>query len=265
MCFIEMKLIIRADDFGFSPAVNYGEITAIKTGLVKSVGLMVNMPGTKQALRMLRDFPEVCLGLHANLVVGKPCANPAKVTSLIQSNGDFISSRTYREQLKKGVEVYTDELAVRIEIESQINCFYQLTGKLPEYIDTHAVHSDHLFSVVKSVAKQYNIMFLATDPSYSTNLSKNPTRLSSSSDFYQNGGTPDKYIDKIGSEMSRDCNSFSYIVIHPGYLDDDVFSKSSFTTMRTHDVAMITSEKTKQWLEENQVQIVSHRALKEIG
>ena len=53
-------------------------------------------------------------------------------------------------------------------------------------------------------------------------------------------------------------------MIHPGYLDDIVLAKSSFTQIRTHDVAMIKSKNTKKWLEDHQVQLLSHRALKEV-
>ena len=133
---------------------------------------------------------------------------------------------------------------------------------MPEYIDTHAVHSDHLYSVVRELAKEYNIIFLATDPKFSANLSTNPIRLSSSATFYQQGGNPDNYINLISNELVK--NKFSYIVIHPGYLDDIVMAKSSFTQIRTHDVAMIKSKNTKKWFEDHQVQLLSHRALKEV-
>lgn len=38
-----MKLIIRADDLGFSEGVNYGIVKAVKDGVVTSVGMMPNM------------------------------------------------------------------------------------------------------------------------------------------------------------------------------------------------------------------------------
>ncbi len=48
-----MKMIIRADDFGFSEAVNYGILKAFRGGLVKNIGLMSNMPYAKQALDLI--------------------------------------------------------------------------------------------------------------------------------------------------------------------------------------------------------------------
>ena len=50
-----MKMIIRADDFGFSEAVNYGILKAFQGGLVKNIGLMSNMPYAKQAFDMIRE------------------------------------------------------------------------------------------------------------------------------------------------------------------------------------------------------------------
>lgn len=38
------KLIIRADDLGYSEAVNRGIEKTVREGVVRSVGLMPNMP-----------------------------------------------------------------------------------------------------------------------------------------------------------------------------------------------------------------------------
>ena len=39
-----IRLIVRADDLGYSEAVNYGIEKSIKDGIVHSVGLMPNKP-----------------------------------------------------------------------------------------------------------------------------------------------------------------------------------------------------------------------------
>ena len=46
------KLIINADDFGLSEAVNYGIISAHKTGVVTSTSTMANMPGFEHAMEL---------------------------------------------------------------------------------------------------------------------------------------------------------------------------------------------------------------------
>lgn len=256
-----MDLIIRADDFGFSSAVNAGAKDALKSGLVKSIGLLINMPGALEAVRLIRDFPDVALGLHANLVVGSPISNPLEIPTLFQSDGRFITSKTYRQKLKNQEKIYTNQANIKKELEAQIHRFFELTGKLPDYIDTHAVGTSELFSVVATLASKYKLPFLAHDPKFNTNIKNDPKRLSSSSQFYMSGGLPERYIDFLGHEILKSTNDISYIVVHPGYLDDLVMKLSSFTTIRTNDVTMLTNIRTKNWIETHDIKLVSHRTL----
>lgn len=43
------KLIINADDFGYSRGVNYGIIDAYKLGILTSATFMTNMPGARHS------------------------------------------------------------------------------------------------------------------------------------------------------------------------------------------------------------------------
>ena len=38
------KILIRADDLGYSEGVNYGIAKSVKDGIIGSVGVMTNMP-----------------------------------------------------------------------------------------------------------------------------------------------------------------------------------------------------------------------------
>lgn len=98
-----MKMIIRADDFGFSEAVNYGILKAFRGGLVKNIGLMSNMPYAKQAFDMIRE-ENVTLGLHVNLILGSPCARPEQIPSLLNMDGKFLSSRVRRREMEEGID-----------------------------------------------------------------------------------------------------------------------------------------------------------------
>lgn len=49
------KLLIRADDIGYSEAVTAGILSALESGLVKSAGLMVNMPFTEKSVELIKD------------------------------------------------------------------------------------------------------------------------------------------------------------------------------------------------------------------
>lgn len=49
------QILIRADDLGYSRAVNYGIYDAIHNGIINNVGVMVNMPATEHGLDLLKN------------------------------------------------------------------------------------------------------------------------------------------------------------------------------------------------------------------
>ena len=75
-------LIINADDFGLTRAVNQGIVEAHEAGCVTSTSLLVNLPGFDDALARLRAAPRLGVGLHLNLTAGSPVAGAAAVPTL---------------------------------------------------------------------------------------------------------------------------------------------------------------------------------------
>ncbi|MCR5229384.1 MAG: ChbG/HpnK family deacetylase, partial [Solobacterium sp.] len=104
------QLLIRADDLGFSEAVNYGIEKTVKEGLIRSVGIMTNMPAASHGVRLL-DGCDVCYGQHTNICAGFPLSDPAVIPSLVQENGEFRTSSEYRKAYKEGRDfVVLDEV-----------------------------------------------------------------------------------------------------------------------------------------------------------
>ena len=60
-------LIVNADDFGASTGINRGIVEAHENGIVTSASLMVDMPGTSDAVRYARAPSKLDLGLHVVL------------------------------------------------------------------------------------------------------------------------------------------------------------------------------------------------------
>ena len=69
------KILIRADDLGYSEGINYGIAKSVREGIIKSVGIMTNMPAAEQGLKLLVDI-DVCYGQHTNICIGKPLSDP---------------------------------------------------------------------------------------------------------------------------------------------------------------------------------------------
>ena len=83
-----MKLIMRADDLGFSDGVNYGIYKSVVDGVITSVGMMPNMASAKHGYELVKDL-DIALGQHSNICVGKPLSDPKLIPSLVQKNGNL--------------------------------------------------------------------------------------------------------------------------------------------------------------------------------
>lgn len=88
-----MKIMVRADDLGYSRGVNYGIYDTVKNGVIKNIGFMVNMPDSVEGYELVKDL-DVCLGQHTNVCIGTPISDPKLIPSLVDENGQFKSSRT---------------------------------------------------------------------------------------------------------------------------------------------------------------------------
>lgn len=61
------KLVVNADDFGRSSAINQGIIEGHQKGIVTSTSLMTDREGFDEAVRMAKANPRLGIGLHLDL------------------------------------------------------------------------------------------------------------------------------------------------------------------------------------------------------
>lgn len=60
-----MKVIMNADDFGFSKGVNWAILEGFQQGILTSTSLMVNMPGFDHAVSLMKQYPDLLhVGIH---------------------------------------------------------------------------------------------------------------------------------------------------------------------------------------------------------
>jgi len=148
------RLIVNADDFGISAGVNQGILEANKHGIVTSTSLMVNMPYADEAVRMKKSLaPRLGLGLHLTLSWGKPILPAREVPSLVTSDGTFPNAFDIRPWTFKA-----DHL--RAEMTAQLQRFRDLTGEMPDHIDSHQFVANILpkaFSVLIDLSKKHGI------------------------------------------------------------------------------------------------------------
>jgi chitin disaccharide deacetylase len=83
------RLVVNADDFGRSRAINEAVLRAHREGILTTASLMVNEPACAEAVQMARDNPGLGVGLHLTLVCGCAALPPEQIPGLADSRGRF--------------------------------------------------------------------------------------------------------------------------------------------------------------------------------
>jgi hypothetical protein len=61
------KMVVRADDIGMSRFCNIGAFEAIENGVVTAADVMLDSPGTEDALERLKKIPWISIGWHTHM------------------------------------------------------------------------------------------------------------------------------------------------------------------------------------------------------
>src|SRR5262245_15809264 len=87
-----IALVINGDDFGYSDAVNRAIIRAHREGVLTSCSLMVNERAARQAIELAKTNPNLAVGLHLVLVLGRSALPHAEIPHITDSKGNFTTS-----------------------------------------------------------------------------------------------------------------------------------------------------------------------------
>jgi chitin disaccharide deacetylase len=136
------RLIINADDFGFTSGVNRAIAEAHTRGVVTSSTLMANGPAFDGAVRLAKTMPRLSVGCHVVLIDGEPVADAAQVSSLTTRT----RPQAFRDDLKsfaaRAIAGRIEPDEVTAEAAAQIRRI-QSAGIAVSHFDTHK-HT-HLF------------------------------------------------------------------------------------------------------------------------
>lgn len=128
------RLIVNADDFGRSPAINEAVIRAHREGILTTASLMVAEPHAEDAVRLARACPALGVGLHLTLVCGRaalPAAvNPGLAAETGQLPADPVRAG-WRYFFRRDLRA-----ALRREIAAQFEAFAR-TGLPLDHVNGH--------------------------------------------------------------------------------------------------------------------------------
>jgi predicted glycoside hydrolase/deacetylase ChbG (UPF0249 family) len=126
------RLIVNADGFGFAPGVNRGIEKTVADGVVRSTSCVANFSDIEELPSFTSRWPHVSVGVHFNLSVGPPVSDPARVTTLVDGDGNFLGPRLPRRLLSR--EVSREQ--IRRELRAQAQRLVNL-GTTPSHWDGH--------------------------------------------------------------------------------------------------------------------------------
>lgn len=141
------RLIVNADDFGFTRGTNEGIVRAFKKGIVNSTTLMANSEAFEHAVALAKENPELGVGCHLTAVGGKVIVREA--SSLADDSGFMPKTLTdLITQLTRGRVSYQD---LEREFAAQVERIIA-SGIKPTHLDTHKHTAIHP-AVTKAMAR----------------------------------------------------------------------------------------------------------------
>lgn len=151
---MSIRLIVNADDFGLSGAVNTAVAKAYEFGTLTSASLMVTGEAVSEAVAIARGHPSLAVGLH--LVLSRACSIllPEQIPALVDSHSRFRGS-----PVRAGFRYYFSTRArtqLAAEIDAQFQAFAE-TGLTFSHVDGHQHLHAHpvVVPTVVRLAEQY--------------------------------------------------------------------------------------------------------------
>ena len=142
------RLIVNADDFGFTSGVNRAIVEAHLHGVVTSSTLMANGPAFAEAVALAKANPGLSVGCHVLLIDGNPVLDPARLPSLTDSLRFRNGLKSFAARAITG-RMHAEEITA--EASAQIRKI-QSAGIAVSHIDAHK-HTHVFPSVLRPLLK----------------------------------------------------------------------------------------------------------------
>lgn len=136
------RLIVNADDFGYTSGVNRAIFEAHTSGIVTSATLMATGRAFSEAVEMAKAAPRLSVGCHVVLIDGETVSPASGISSLASANGTPRFGDDLKSFAVRGLAGRIKAGEIEMEARAQIQKL-QAAGVSVSHFDTHK-HT-HLF------------------------------------------------------------------------------------------------------------------------
>jgi predicted glycoside hydrolase/deacetylase ChbG (UPF0249 family) len=274
------RLVVNADDFGFTPDVNRGIQEAHREGILTATTLMANGEAFDDAVRLARDTPSLDVGCHLVLISGRSLLPP--YAPLPATTPQLLRALAVRS-----IRVY-DELAAQVgKILG--------TGLQPTHLDTHKhTHlAPPVLDAVARLAEEFGIRWVRrpfdiplTGQRGGASWLEGVLKRATSGSLQLMRGRFHRVLTRHGCRTTDHFAGFQItgrfrapelaqlirqlpegvteFMCHPGYCGDDLRrARTRLKESRAHELEALLSPAVREALAEAGVELVDYRMLED--
>lgn len=259
------RLIINSDDYGRTPNISRGIREAHLHGVVTSTTCMMNIPTTADDVAIaLKETPNLGMGVHLVLTMGRPISAPQVVPSIVDENGNFFKYTPLIEHLSS---LSMDE--VKKEWRAQVEAFINASGRKPTHIDSHhhsSYFSPSLFRGMLELAKEYECAIRFPFTEVSSEIEETAKHVP---DLLQefNPRRPDIFFVNFYDETATKENLLNIIdnvtegaselMCHPGFVDDSFAKESVYNYQRERELKILTDLSVREAIQSKNIKLIT--------
>lgn len=271
------RVIINADDFGLSPAVTQGILEAHAAGAVTSTSMMVHCRGWEDAVRQARATPALGVGLHFNLLTGRPLSSAPSLSS--SPGGGFL---TLPALVARSLLGALDGAEVEAECEAQLAAIagagIQVTH-MDSHRHTHALPVVH--AAISRVAARRGLPLRRPVESlrwfpadlrsqfhrgliaWAWRLTSAGTAATRGTEHFVGvslqGGQ--RFAERFAAVLDGLSEGTTEVMVHPGRVDEALRSVDGYTWQRESELETLTSRAVLERLRRGDLELVGFGAV----
>ena len=246
-----MKVIMNADDFGFSKGVNLAILEGFQHGILTSTSLMVNMPGFEHAVSLMKQYPDLLhVGIHLVTTVQYSVVKGLK--TLTDENDHFYRDPEIIEK--------SDQSELDKEYQAQMDKFLA-TGLKPDHIDFHVCTTPKQLKAAMKLAQKYHLPMRAQDQQIEGILKEHgiiyaPCHIP---DFYDHGTV--NTLLKLFEKALDEKREMIELALHPAYVDQTLLDLSSYHIQRAREFASLMNPEVATFIQQHDIELISFEDL----